>query len=147
MNVEKVKKWLDITNQFRMQDDWVKVFSQYPPNQFFKHHNHPFPKVDIYQDELVNIIIVELPGVYQEDIQLFLKTNRELTIKGKINSLFSNWIHIKKERYLGEFERTIQLPEPTETHLIKTVYQAGLLQITYPRVDDDTKQFSPFQFY
>lgn len=141
LDIEKVKKWLDLTNQYRMQDDWVKVFSHYPPKHFFEHNNNPFPKIDIYQDELTNIIIVEIPGVRQEDIQLFLKTNRELMIKGKINFLFPNWIQIKKERYLGEFERIIRLPEPTETHLIKTVYQAGLLQVTYPRATGDTNQF------
>ena len=43
---------------------------------------------------------------------------------------------VKKERYYGEFEREIELPEPTDAKSIQVHFQDGLMQVSYPRQNE-----------
>jgi HSP20 family protein len=133
MNIEKMKKWLEFTNQYQKNDFWKKIFDHQSPDQFFETEDKNIPIYDVYQNESQIYILIELPGVNKNDIHLSLKSNSHLLVKGNIRQWFPAQMEVKKERYYGEFERLIPLPEPTEARFIQVHYQHGLLHVTYPR--------------
>ncbi|MEC3605884.1 Hsp20/alpha crystallin family protein [Bacillus glycinifermentans] len=131
MNIEKIRKWLEITNEYKQNDFWSNVFKHKGPEQFFESENKII--YDLYQDEEYNFIIVEVPGVYEEELIIQLISRTLLLIKGTITPVFPSKMEVSRERNYGEFERIIQLPEPTESHLLKLQLLNGLLHVSYPR--------------
>lgn len=133
MDIEKMRKWLEITNEYKKSDFWTSVLEQKYPNQP-PNKEECTPKLDIYQDENYNYIIFEIPGVNQNDISLHLISHTRLKISGKIMPVFSQEMEIRKERVDdGEFERVIELPEATSVHLMNIQFNNGLLFVSYPR--------------
>ncbi|MER0468916.1 spore coat protein CotP [Bacillus cabrialesii subsp. cabrialesii] len=132
MNIEKMRKWLEITNEYKQSDFWTNVLKYKAPEQFFDSKAYMLV-YDFYQDEEYNFIIVEMPGVYEEELTIRLLTKTQLLIKGTITPVFPAEMEVQRERYYGAIERTIQLPEAAESHLLQFQMLNGLLHISYPR--------------
>ncbi|AUZ37430.1 Hsp20/alpha crystallin family protein [Bacillus sp. MBGLi79] len=132
MDLEKMKKWLEITNEYKQNDFWTNVLKYKAPEQFFNTNTYTLV-YDFYQDEEYNFIIVEMPGVYEEELTIRLLSKTQLLIKGTLTPVFPDEMVVLRERYYGEIERTIQLPEATESHLLQIQLLNGLLHISYPR--------------
>jgi HSP20 family protein len=132
MDIEKMRKWLEITNEYKESNFWSNVLKQKHPDEFFR-EEICHPKFDIYQNETSFFIIFEIPGVNQEDLSLNLISNTHLKLSGKIKPILPVEMELKRERVYGEFERVIELPEATEAHLMHIQIYNGLLHISYPR--------------
>ncbi|MEH7154823.1 Hsp20/alpha crystallin family protein [Neobacillus drentensis] len=132
MDIEKMRKWLEITNDYRESNFWSNVLKQKHPDEFFKEETCK-PKFDIYQNETYNFIIIEIPGVNQEDLSINLISNTHLKINGNIKPILPLEMEMRRERVYGEFERVIELPEATQAHLMNIQIYNGLLHISYPR--------------
>lgn len=132
MDIEKMRKWLEITNEYKKSDFWSSVLKEKHPDEFIQ-ADRGHPKVDIYQDDQYNYIIIEIPGLERENIFLHLISNTHLKISGKINPIFPQDRGIKRERTYGEFERVIELPEATHAQNLHVQNYNGLLYISYPR--------------
>ncbi|KFF57838.1 spore coat protein [Bacillus subtilis] len=132
MDLEKMRKWLEITNEYKQNDFWTNVLKYKAPEQFFNTNTYTLV-YDFYQDEEYNFIIVEMPGVYEEELTIRLLSKTQLLIKGTLTPVFPDEMVVLRERYYGEIERTIQLPEATESHLLQIQLLNGLLHISYPR--------------
>ncbi|RLL48380.1 Hsp20/alpha crystallin family protein [Oceanobacillus piezotolerans] len=153
MDVEKVKKWIDFTHSFQKSGLWPNANDKYPPEKFFKKEEKKesvvlkrdvdYPRIDVYQDDTHIYILIEAPGIDPKAIHLSLQSKHQLIMKGTFQKpSLSSETAIITERYYGDFERTIQLPEPTESHLIQLSSYHGLIQIIYPRFNEIT----PLQF-
>ncbi|NMD72452.1 Hsp20/alpha crystallin family protein [Bacillus sp. DNRA2] len=132
MDIEKIRKWLEITNEYKKTDFWTRVLEQKYPDMFPIENKYQ-PRLDIYQNEYYNFIIVELPGVNQEELSLNLISHTQLKISGKIQPLLALEKEIKREMVYGDFERIIDLPEATHAQYMHIQMNNGLLQISYPR--------------
>lgn len=132
MDLEKMRKWLEITNEYKQNDFWTNVLKYKAPEQFFNTNTYTLV-YDFYQDEEDNFIIVEMPGVYEEELTIRLLSKTQSLIKGTITPVFQPKWKSLRERYYGEIERIIQLPEATESHLLQIQLLNGLLHISYPR--------------
>ncbi|MCY8200192.1 Hsp20/alpha crystallin family protein [Bacillus subtilis] len=132
MDLEKMRKWLEITNEYKQNDFWTNVLKYKAPEQFFNTDAYTLV-YDFYQDEEYNFIIVEMPGVYEEELTIRLLSKTQLLIKGTITPVFPAEMEVLRERYYGKIERIIQLPEATESHLLQIQLLNGLLHISYPR--------------
>ncbi|MGY0700205.1 spore coat protein CotP [Bacillus subtilis] len=132
MDLDKMRKWLEITNEYKQNDFWTNVLKYKAPEQFFNTNTYTLV-YDFYQDEEDNFIIVEMPGVYEEELTIRLLSKTQLLIKGTITPVFPAEMEVLRERYYGEIERIIQLPEATESHLLQIQLLNGLLHISYPR--------------
>lgn len=132
MDLEKMRKWLEITNEYKQNDFWTNVLKYKAPEQFFNTNTYTLV-YDFYQDEEDNFIIVEMPGVYEEELTIRLLSKTQPLIKGTITPVFPAEMEVSCERYYGEIERIIQLPEATESHLLQIQLLNGLLHISYPR--------------
>ena len=132
MDIEKMRKWLAITNEYKKTDFWTRVLEEKYPDEMERENKYQ-PKFDIYQNEYYNFIVMEIPGVHHEELSLHLISNIQLKVSGKIHPIFTLEKEIKRERIYGEFERVIDLPEATHANLMHIQVNHGLLQISYPR--------------
>ncbi|TLS37608.1 Hsp20/alpha crystallin family protein [Pseudalkalibacillus caeni] len=153
MDPERLKQWMEIAKSFQGNDFWSSIFdnenpqnmmnqfadmtkgsqTNKPPQSLQKSSSSPFPRVDIFMSNYEVILIFELPGVKKGDLELAV-SGRHLIIKGNVKSENQDIRAIHTERYYGPFERTIELPEPAEETNITAVFQEGLLEVTYPRI-------------
>jgi HSP20 family protein len=132
MDIEKMRKWLEITNAYKKTDFWTRVLEERYQDENIKENKYQ-PKCDIYQNEYYNFIVFEIPGVHRENLSLQLITSTQLKVYGKIHPILSLEKEVKRERVYGEFERVIDLPEPTQPQLMHIGIDNGLLLVSYPR--------------
>ncbi|RIW34682.1 Hsp20/alpha crystallin family protein [Bacillus salacetis] len=148
MDFEKLKQWMDIAQKYQVGDFWNNVFDQDTAKNFMnefasdsqqhKPHNQQqqnaaieYPPVDIFTVDAQVVIMIEVPGVDKQDIQLTVSGQR-MSIKGMLRLPFRPDSTFKNERNYGEFQRTFDLPEPTDGSQIRARYNHGLLVLTYP---------------
>ncbi|MBT2693555.1 Hsp20/alpha crystallin family protein [Bacillus sp. ISL-55] len=132
MDMEKVKMWLELTNKYQKDDFWRGLFNHGIPERVVK-AGEDFPLYDIYKNDSAICLIIELPGLGKSDLSVVLRNKETLVVKGRSRSLFPPDMEVKKERFYGEFERLIPLPEPAEARFIQSSFHDGILQVTYPR--------------
>ncbi|MBW1810675.1 MAG: Hsp20/alpha crystallin family protein [Deltaproteobacteria bacterium] len=91
------------------------------------------PLVDIYQTEEEIEILMEIPGLERDDIQIEFLGSRVI-IKGERGMPFPEGqasVH-RLERQHGHFERVIDLPIAIEASEISAEYTAGVLAVKLP---------------
>ena len=96
------------------------------------------PAVDLLETADRFVILVELPGLTQDDVQLQHHDGR-LTISGlrreRDAAAYEQFHRI--ERGHGSFSRTFQLPAPVEAERITADLRDGVLTVTCPKATDD----------
>lgn len=95
------------------------------------------PSLDLYEDKDQLTVQVELPGMKKDDISISLHDG-SLSISGERRSdeKFEEADVYRAERYVGRFQRTIQLPSPVAADRVKAQYKDGILTITLPKTDE-----------
>ncbi|MGG3801852.1 Hsp20/alpha crystallin family protein [Metabacillus fastidiosus] len=145
MDFDKLKQWLEISQQYQQGDFWETVFeqsfreklqegfSQAAPNtERSKALLKNFPKTDIYVTDTAVVVLLEVPGVMREDLFLSVSGNK-LVVSGISKLPDIHAISKQTERVYGEFERIIELPEPTDSNHIQAKFENGLVILTYIR--------------
>ncbi|WKB34671.1 hypothetical protein QS257_11880 [Terrilactibacillus sp. S3-3] len=103
MDFEKLKQWLDTVQQFQGQDFWSDIFDQRDPNRSGPQNrggpstdNQPetelgnptqLPFIDILERKNDWVVLIDLPGVEKNDVQLTIAGN-QLNIKGVVRKIF-----------------------------------------------------------
>jgi HSP20 family protein len=145
MDFEKMKQWMEVTQKYQNNKFWDMIFEQSPSEEMmgdfenqqeFKKSGHAssksFPTTDIVLTETAVILLLEIPGALKEDVFLSVSGNK-LTVRGVIKSPILNGEAVLTERKYGEFQRIIELPEPTDSNHIQARFDNGILAITYGR--------------
>ncbi|VEF46128.1 spore coat protein P [Bacillus freudenreichii] len=78
------------------------------------------------------ILLLEIPGVKKEDISLSVSGSR-LVVRGDLRPSLINGVTVQNERFYGEYQREIDLPEHAEGKNMMPRFENGLLVISYPR--------------
>jgi len=148
MDMNKLLQWMDLAKQYQSNDFWNGIFEQSSFEEFMKSKSNMnqnesskgksepsisknFPLTDIYMKEDEILVISDLPGYAREDIQLSISSNK-LLIRGRKKGMVTGKI-LQHERHHGDFERVIELPEPTYSNHIRAKFSNGLLLISYKR--------------
>jgi HSP20 family protein len=94
------------------------------------------PPVDVLETHDHFVVMVELPGLTQDDVQLQHHEGR-LTISGVRHERESPCEQFHRiERGHGSFSRTFQLPVPIDAERITADLRDGVLTITCPKAND-----------
>jgi HSP20 family protein len=91
------------------------------------------PPVDIYETEKALAVIVDLPGVRKEDVDIRVD-NDTLTIKGKVNYEQPKNL-IRGEFGLLDFFRQFQLSDEVDQGKISAETKNGVLTINLPKAE------------
>ncbi len=160
MDYKKLKQWLDLAQNMNGGDFWTSVFDQEFAKQFMEQsgtspgstapfQSNPFqqneqeernvksfPLVDIFEDNQEVVVVIELPGIRKEDVQLGIKENI-LTIRGEARHLQDPSNMTYSERFYGQFNRQITLPDPVLAQQIQAKFWNGILFVSYQRQIND----------
>jgi len=117
----------DIDAQFQKTVD--EMFRMINP--VFVQHQHVWrPQIDIYEARDEIIILAEISGVKNEDIDIVLgrTTIKIFGIREKPPLAEQTRYRLAEIPY-GRFERSFSLPAPIETETVTATFTDGLLQI------------------
>jgi HSP20 family protein len=94
------------------------------------------PAIDIHETREELVVVAEVPGVKEKDIQLSIVEN-VLTLKGQrlAASEVKEESYHRMERWTGSFERYIQLPVPVQADKVRASYRDGVLEIHLPKIE------------
>jgi HSP20 family molecular chaperone IbpA len=95
------------------------------------------PAIDVVEKQDAYVVIAELPGVDQSNIELNFEQNI-LTIRGTKSTSFDaakdGELRVyAAERVTGVFERSIRLPEFVDGERISADFHNGVLTVTIPK--------------
>jgi len=93
------------------------------------------PAVNVYQDKDQFTVVVELPGLKKEEIEISLHDDT-LTISGERKREESSGLEFLTERLYGNFQRSLTLPTAVDTEKVKASYKDGLLQVVLPKAEE-----------
>ncbi|KHE67012.1 Hsp20/alpha crystallin family protein [Halobacillus sp. BBL2006] len=149
MDMDRLKEWLKIANQYQSGDFWNHVFDQ--------ESNHPFaedqvkeevksdlfdvkdyPKTDIFMTETHVVVFIELPGVEKENIHLS-SSGTKLYVTVHVLPSITDAITVQAERVYGEHQRAIDLPHSVEGKYIHTSFSNGLMVLSYEKSREELK--------
>jgi HSP20 family protein len=91
------------------------------------------PKIDLFDLGDSYRLIIEVPGVSQENLELALQ-NRSLIIAGLREPIEEDTSIITSERPRGHFQRSIDLPAAIDREACTAHLQQGLLILNLPKV-------------
>jgi len=95
------------------------------------------PRVDVLEDTKSIYFEVEIPGVKKEDVKVSVNNENILTIKGEKKFERKDEVNscCRSERSFGEFMRSFQLPDNTDSEKISASYNNGILTLTVPKIE------------
>lgn len=132
MNMKKVKEWMEFANQCANGDFWDTLMDSNEKNDSPQTANESWnPPVDMFSTNDETFILVELPGIRKEELDLTIMGD-SLCIKGIKNNRISIEDSILSERYTGTFERSIRLPNPVQLNTVSAKLAEGILVLRFP---------------
>lgn len=94
------------------------------------------PPVDVKEDAEAYTVLLDVPGVSQDDIHVELQDNI-LAIKGtKEQKSEVEGRYRRVERRYGSFARTLQLPRNVDENGVTANLEDGVLEIRLPKRED-----------
>jgi HSP20 family protein len=155
MEMDKLKKWLDLAQQYQADQFWKQIFDE-------KNHNssenktpntntNPFtvaqeyiPKCDLYESGEGLVLEVEIPGLRKEDLHISIN-QQTLTISGEFKTFQTKNKYFLKERANRKFKKELTLPLPIITNSIRSELTSGILTIKMP-INRDEVENIPISF-
>jgi HSP20 family protein len=93
------------------------------------------PVMDVREDAEKVQVVVELPGIRREDVQLAWNDG-VLSLSGvRKAEIESKDGYHRQERYYGRFERHVEVGVPVQGDAIQAQYKDGLLTVTLPKAE------------
>jgi len=122
---------------FYLQDRIDRVFDEtLKDSRVYKTPGQWVPYVDIFEDDDMLTIKVELPGVRKDDIILDIGRGL-LTISGE-----KRFSHDKQsenyhmiERQFGYFKRSFNMPDFVDIEKVDAKFRTGILMVTLPKLN------------
>ncbi|HIE17836.1 MAG TPA: Hsp20/alpha crystallin family protein [Dehalococcoidia bacterium] len=121
----------------RMRHEMERFFDDFstrkPPSVRFSPGTWT-PSVDIYETEEDIIVLFELAGVQQDEIEVEIHAN-ELIVRGERKDIRQGVkrSYSQMEIFWGPFERRIVLQTLIEADSIKAFYDNGFLEVILPK--------------
>lgn len=105
-----------------------------------------FPQINFYEFEDHFLLTSELPGMRSCDLELSIAEGR-LTLKGQRGPMneFANETFIRNERFHGNWQRSITLPDRALEEGLKADLSHGILKITFPKAPEAVARQIPVQ--
>lgn len=95
-----------------------------------------YPAMDLVEEKDRLVLRLELPGIDPKAVEINLQGNL-LTIQGerKEESEIEDGTILKRERRVGTFQRTLQLPYGVQSDKVKASYDKGVMTISLPKLE------------
>jgi HSP20 family protein len=131
--------WSDFERFGRFADPW-REFERMSRavSQAGSAVSHDFPLVNVWTSADKAVVTTEVAGLGPEDIEISV-ADEVITIKGRrnIDPPKTEEVYHRRERWGGQFSKSISLPFRTESGKVEAKYIKGVLTITVPRAEAD----------
>ena len=101
------------------------------------------PKIDITDNKTSVMVVAEMPGINEKDIDLKISEDGYLTISGEKQNITENSYRNNyfKEISYGMFKRTIPLPWDLDYTASEAEYENGVLTLYIPKSQTEKQKF------
>jgi HSP20 family protein len=94
------------------------------------------PQTDMYEEKGDLVMKAELPGISEKELDITLEGDR-LTIKAeKKEESVEDATHHARERYYGQYFRSVTLPYPVKEESVSAAMENGVLEIRLPKAEE-----------
>jgi HSP20 family molecular chaperone IbpA len=94
------------------------------------------PTTDIFETDDTLIMLLEMPGVDRENIEISIEDG-VLTVEGKINfSKYEGLQPVYSEYNIGPFRRTFRISSRIDQDKIKAEIQGGVITLVLPKAEE-----------
>jgi HSP20 family protein len=102
----------------------------------FASNNEMIPHSDIYEEKGQLVMKTELPGIDKKNLEVSVEGGR-LTIKAeKKEEAKEDVTHHTRERYYGQYLRSVTLPYPVKEDEISATFDNGVLVLRLPKAEE-----------
>jgi len=131
--------WSDLERFGRLVDPWLdlermqRAFSRWATPSTME-----FPALNAWVSGDTALVTTELPGVDPKTIDISV-VGKSLTLRGsrEPEQLKENESYHRRERWHGQFAKTVELPFNIESGRVDAKFSKGILSITLPRAEAD----------
>jgi HSP20 family protein len=95
-----------------------------------------YPAMNIWEDENNVYAEAELPGMQQDQLQIFVSDGNQLTIQGERKPAELKGMWHRQERGFGKFSRVVTLPVPVDAGKVEAKLEQGVLHVTLPKSEE-----------
>ncbi len=120
----------------RLQDELERVFENPLGFELGPSGRGVFPPVNVFTDAEGAVLRVEIPGVAPEHLSIEAN-GRSLRISGKRETAEpARGGYHRRERWSGEFARSLSLPEEYDVAKADAEYKHGVLTVRVPKREE-----------
>ena len=102
----------------------------------FTFEDNLVPHTGMYEEKGQLVMKTELPGIDKKDLDITLEGDR-LTIKAeKKDEVKEDATHHTRERYYGQYFRSVTLPYPVKEGKITATFENGVLELRLPKSEE-----------
>jgi len=94
------------------------------------------PQTDMYEEKGQLVMKTELPGVDKEDLDITLEGDRLIIKAEKKEEAVEEATHHARERYYGQYFRSVTLPYAVKEEEIAATMKNGVLEIRLPKAEE-----------
>jgi len=95
-----------------------------------------FPPINVYNQGDKSVLVAEVPGIDPEKLGLTVLDDT-VTLTGTREAEDEARAQVfRRERPVGEFSRTITLPDAVNPNTVKAEYQDGVLRVTMEKAEE-----------
>jgi HSP20 family protein len=97
-----------------------------------------FPAVNVWEEGDKAFVTAELPGIDPKDVDISV-AGKSVTLRGfrKPADVCEGECFHRRERWTGQFSRTIEMPYFIDAGKVEARFSKGILQMTLPRAEAD----------
>ncbi len=129
--------WSGISSDDRFFDPWneterlSRVLSGLHSRTSFE-----FPTINMWVDAETAVVSTEIPGLAADNIDISV-IGKSLTLRGsrKAEDLKEDESFHRRERWGGQFSKTVDLPFNVQADKVDASFSKGILRITLPRAE------------
>ena len=112
----------------RLQSDWLREGTGGAGT---------FPPINVFQQGDNLVVILEVPGVKKDDLDIQAKDGT-IRVSGRKTINYPEAVSVhRRERRSGLFDRTLTVPMQINADGIKAEYRDGILALFIPRAESD----------
>jgi HSP20 family protein len=125
-------------------EEWMEILASKPREWWVK--SIPYPLVNVREEADAFYVEAEVPGVAQDQIEVFIRHGTELTIQGerKPTTCETGAWHYRERGY-GRFQRTLTLPAAVDPAKVEARLDQGVLRLVLPKTESAKPHRVPVQ--
>jgi HSP20 family protein len=94
------------------------------------------PHMDMYEEKGKLIVKTELPGIKSEDLDVKLEGGTLSIRAERKEEVKEDKTHHTRERYYGQYFRSVKLPYPVREDKVSATLEEGVLEIRLPKAEE-----------